>query len=174
MTGGPGRYLPERAFPPYAYVPGHHPHPLRDPGGHRHGAGETPPRALDPARWRDSADFLHGVDLFNHGYYWEAHEAWEGLWRAYPRDSDAARLLRALIHLAAAGVKQRESRPRGVARHVAKATTLLDSLPRSQRLFGLDVGELSTLARAGTASRDLFPPVLRPGESPPEVAAGAR
>jgi Domain of unknown function (DUF309) len=21
----------------------------------------------------------HGLDLFNHGYYWEAHEAWESL-----------------------------------------------------------------------------------------------
>mgnify|MGYP001399614021 CR=1 FL=1 len=22
----------------------------------------------------------YGVDLFNYGYWWEAHEAWEGLW----------------------------------------------------------------------------------------------
>ncbi|WP_394885884.1 DUF309 domain-containing protein (plasmid) [Mesorhizobium sp. AaZ16] len=23
-----------------------------------------------------------GIDRFNHGYYWEAHEAWEPLWHA--------------------------------------------------------------------------------------------
>ncbi|MET2831203.1 DUF309 domain-containing protein [Mesorhizobium shangrilense] len=26
--------------------------------------------------------FRWGSDLFNHGYYWEAHEAWEPLWHA--------------------------------------------------------------------------------------------
>ncbi|TGQ49534.1 DUF309 domain-containing protein, partial [Mesorhizobium sp. M1C.F.Ca.ET.210.01.1.1] len=26
--------------------------------------------------------FRWGIDLFNHGYYWEAHEAWEPLWHA--------------------------------------------------------------------------------------------
>ncbi|MER9007639.1 DUF309 domain-containing protein [Mesorhizobium sp. M0862] len=25
--------------------------------------------------------FRWGIDLFNHGYYWEAHEAWEPLWQ---------------------------------------------------------------------------------------------
>jgi uncharacterized protein len=25
--------------------------------------------------------FGWGLDVFNHGYYWEAHEAWEGLWQ---------------------------------------------------------------------------------------------
>src|SRR5690606_31063398 len=26
-------------------------------------------------------DFRYGVDLFNHGFPWEAHEAWEALWQ---------------------------------------------------------------------------------------------
>ncbi len=173
VTGGPGRYLPERAFPPYAYVPGRQPHPLRDPNGHRHGVDEPSPGAVDPARWRDCPAFLHGVDLFNHGYVWEAHEAWEGVWRGCPPDSDAARLLRALIHLAAAGVKQREGRSRGVARHLAKATALFETLPGSQRLFGLDVGELRNHAQNAAAIRSARPLVLRPGGPSPETADAA-
>jgi Domain of unknown function (DUF309) len=50
-------------------------------------------------------DFRHGVDLFNHGLPWEAHEAWEPLWFAAPRDRPERALLQGLIHAAAAAVK---------------------------------------------------------------------
>jgi hypothetical protein len=50
-------------------------------------------------------DFRFGVDLFNHGYPWEAHEAWEPLWFAAPRDRAERALLQGLIHAAAAVVK---------------------------------------------------------------------
>jgi hypothetical protein len=50
-------------------------------------------------------DFRHGIDLFNHGLPWEAHEAWEPLWFAAPRDRPERALLQGLIHAAAAAVK---------------------------------------------------------------------
>ena len=41
------RYVPDRAFPPYAYVAGAGlPHPRRDPGGH---SFRAPERAGSPA-----------------------------------------------------------------------------------------------------------------------------
>ena len=46
-----------------------------------------------------------GLDLFNHGYYWEAHEAWEGLWQVADRDGPLRMLFKGLIMLSAAGVK---------------------------------------------------------------------
>jgi len=52
-------------------------------------------------------DFRHGVDLFNHGFPWEAHEAWEPLWFAAPRGRPERALLHGLIHVAAAAVKAR-------------------------------------------------------------------
>src|SRR5207244_4035273 len=73
------RLAPERPFPPYAFVSPHRPHPRTDPRGHSFGAPETPAPPLNPAEWRRSRDYLHAIDLFNHGYYWEAHEAWEAL-----------------------------------------------------------------------------------------------
>ena len=70
-------------------------------------------------RWRESPDYLYGVDLFNHGYYWEAHEAWEGLWRAAGKTGLAARFLKGLIKLTAAAIKVREGRWPG-ADHLAE------------------------------------------------------
>lgn len=158
----PGRYLPARPFPPYAYVPGQGPHPVRDPAGHSHGDANPAVSAVDPAAWRDCPVFLYGVDLFNHGYFWEAHESWEALWHAYPAESEAAKLLQALIKLAAANVKRREGRPRGVERHAGKCRTLLSGLPPDAKLFGLTAAALhetldATAAAAGSGAP--HPPV---------------
>jgi uncharacterized protein len=71
--------------------------------------------------------FLRGVELFNAGYYWEAHEVWEGLWHAEGRRGPTADVLKALIKLAAAGVKVREGRENGVRTHAGRAALLFAS-----------------------------------------------
>lgn len=170
---GARRLVPQRAFPPYAYVTGRAPHPRRDPRGHSFGASEPPPAPFDPARWRECEEYLFGIDLFNAGYYWEAHEAWEGLWRA-SRAADRARaespaaaesplaagasraaaspatgFLQALIKLAAAGFKARQGRPEGVLRHAAVAAALLREVEGVEREFmGLRVADLAARAEA--------------------------
>jgi hypothetical protein len=103
------RYLPGRALPPYRYVPGIHPHPVRDPRGHSYASSpqSTEAETWDPAEWRTLPDWLWGVDLFNAFYFWEAHEAWERLWIAQPRQSAPALVLQGLIQLAAALLKIR-------------------------------------------------------------------
>ena len=73
------------SLPPYTFVPGSWPHPRRDPRGHSFGSPEPEATPLDPAGWRDSAVYLRGIELFNGGYYWEAHEAFEALWNAAGR-----------------------------------------------------------------------------------------
>ena len=75
--------------------------------------------------WAENEDFLFGVDLFNAGYYWEAHESWEAVWRGAEPGSPAADFFKGLIKLAAAGVKAREGRPAGVTRHARRAGELL-------------------------------------------------
>lgn len=141
----PARYLPSHPFPAYAYIPGQQPHPVRDPRGHSYGATEPDEVAVAAADWARSEDFLYGIDLFNHGYYWEAHEAWEGLWRAAP-DPEAKAMLHGLIKLAAAGVKARVGNPRGVARHAAGAVDLFK--PLEGPLYGLDPQVLRDAADA--------------------------
>src|SRR5687768_12090151 len=84
------RLLVSEPLPAYAHLPGHTAHPLSDPNGHSYGQTNEPPPPIDPARWRDSPAYLRGLDLFNAGFYWEAHEVWEGLWKAAGRQGAAA------------------------------------------------------------------------------------
>lgn len=123
--------LTERTFPPYSYVPGHAPHPVSDPQGHMHGEEHEPAESLDSTAWQDSEEYLFGFDLFNHGFYWEAHEAWEALWHAAGRKGELANFFKGLIKLAAAAVKAREGNPRGVARHASRALELLAGIQHS-------------------------------------------
>ena len=65
------RWLPEKRFPSYAYLPGRQPHPVRDPAGHSY---QTEAMPVAAAVSLDSDIFLWGLDLFNHGYYWDVNE----------------------------------------------------------------------------------------------------
>ena len=134
-----------RTLPPYSYVPGHElPHPVTDPSGHLYGHTRPAPipseslaqLATEPASRRQALAallattplWLYALDLFNEGFYWESHEAWESFWHALGRTSPEAQFVQGLIHLAAACVKIREGRPEGVRRHTQRARTLLGDL----------------------------------------------
>jgi uncharacterized protein len=127
MTKFP-RYYPERPLPPYSYVPGLTPHPTSDPRGHSFGHAESVAQPLEEGSYERNAAYLYALDLFNHGFYWEAHEEWETLWHAAGRRGPTADFLKGLIKLAAAGVKAREGRQAGVRRHAERAGELLGSL----------------------------------------------
>ena len=146
------RFVPEVSFPPYTFIPGCTPHPIRDPDCHLFGKTPELPPPLDPAHWWQSRAYLHGIDLFNHGYYWEAHEVWEGLWRVAGREGMMADFLKALIKLAAAGVKVRQGQPRGIADHAAGAADLFRSVLQQLgggdvRYLGFSLRELLTFAQ---------------------------
>ncbi len=119
------RWLPQKNFPPYAYLPGRELHPARDFKGTSYHVGPIPVAAEAPL---GSDAFLWGLDLFNHGYYWEAHEAWESLWQVAERGSSLRMLLKALILLSAAGVKVGEGKQAAAVRHAGRAASLLRRL----------------------------------------------
>jgi uncharacterized protein len=136
------RYAPDIPLPPYSYVPGHGlPHPVNDPAGHLYGVQHEPPitpvelallptepasrpRAL-AATLATNPRWLYALDLFNAGFYWEAHEVWESFWNALGRTTPEALFIQGLTHLAAAAVKIREGKPAGVIRHTKRARDLL-------------------------------------------------
>ena len=130
MSVVPERYS-RQAFPGYAFLPGRDPHPTRDPRGHSfREEPEAPPPWLPPEDWRDCADYLYGVDLYNHGYLWEAHEAWEGLWHVSKHEPDMADFLQGLIQCAAACLKGPMKQPRGLARLSEMGTARLERVAR--------------------------------------------
>jgi hypothetical protein len=106
----------------------------------------SPPRdAIDYDRLAADDDFRFGVDLFNHGFPWEAHEAWEPLWFAAPRDRPERALLQGLIHAAAAAVKAR-SAALAVARDFA--TSACDYLADATAQSVVDARALATAFHA--------------------------
>ena len=147
------RNAPDVPFPAYAFVPGRHPHPVTDPAGHSFGHPHVVPEPLDSRCPGNSIEFLTAIDLFNAGYYWEAHETWEGLWIAAGRKGELADFLKSLIKLAAAGVKAREGQINGVQRHARRAVELLQSI-HTERLAdngnfcGVNLDELILGARS--------------------------
>ena len=162
----PPRLLPDEPLPPYAYVPGRAPHPFSDPRGHSYQRPLPQPSLPDPCRWTECREYLYGLDLFNHGYYWEAHEAWEGLWHACGRRGRLADFFKGLIQLAVAGVKLREGRPEGVRSHAARAAALFEQVPENV-FMGLSLADLQAAAKrceAAISGTDL--PVLLPIQEP--------
>ena len=146
MTGPP-RYSAE-ALPPYAYVPGRNAHPIRSPAGHLFG---KPPavEVFDPAAASASPGFRMAADLFNHGFPWEAHERWEGLWHSIGRQGVAADLLKALIQFAAAKVKVLQSDRMAGARLATRALGLVQaSVSKDGFLLGVDWGAFTKAAAA--------------------------
>lgn len=105
-------------LPPYTYVPGYAPHPVSDPDGHMQ-------QISLPETWSQQDHLQWGTRLFEHGYYWEAHEAWEHLWLELGRTSEEALTIKGLIKLAASAVKCREGNSTGAIRHASRAAELL-------------------------------------------------
>lgn len=101
MTAHAAPRYSSRPLPSAAFVPGVSKRADRPP------PSPARPVVVDLGALAAHDDFRYGVDLFNHGFPWEAHEAWEPLWFAAPRDRPERALLQGLIHAAAAVVKAR-------------------------------------------------------------------
>lgn len=134
-----------RPFPAYRYVPGRFPHPTAHAAGHSYlPPGQAHHRAafVPPERWRESEDYLYGCDLYNHGYWWEAHEAWEGLWQVTDKRGVQGRFLQALIQVAACHLKLFEGKREGVRSLMASSEGhmrfVLERVVADERLMGLD------------------------------------
>jgi hypothetical protein len=169
------RYAPERRFPPYRYVPGLYPQPVRDPAGHSYDPRPQVRRHVswDPLSWRALSDWKWGVDLFNAFYFWEAHEAWEGLWAVKPRTSAPATTLQGLIQVAAALLKVHLRSVAGASRLSDDGLTKLEGTAATAPVqLGLDVAATAIAFRTyfrPLAQRTLPPldasvPVLRLAE----------
>ncbi len=140
------RLLPEFPFPAYTYVPGKQPHPFSDPRGHRFGH-DLPPETTNAASFASSIRFRLGIDLFNHGYYWEAHEIWETCWREVGPPTATGRFLKALIQWAVVGVKALQGQPENMAKHAHRAVELLENLVDQESLAGFSIARLLATSR---------------------------
>lgn len=106
------------ALPRWVYMPGHGGEPDR----------ETLERvkALVPARFACAVPPEHpalryGLALNDGGWFWEAHEILEAIWKVAPQGGRDRILLRACIQIANANLKLKMKRPRAAERLFADA-----------------------------------------------------
>lgn len=134
-------YAKERSLPPYRFVPGLHPHPIRDPRGHSHRAVRAQVHPFwTPDEWKSLEAYLRGVDLFNRFYFWEAHEAWEALWKSHPPQADPARFIQGLINTAASLLKLHMQEVPSSQKLWRAASDQLNRF-RDQHWMGIDVAQ---------------------------------
>ncbi len=96
------RYAPQIPLPESPYLPGRTTRPDHESDKHSIVEGEVD-------HWR--TQLLFGVDLFNHQFYWEAHETWEELWLPLDKGDPVRETLQGLIQAAASLLKLRLSSP---------------------------------------------------------------
>jgi uncharacterized protein len=133
----PPRYCPQRSLPGHAFIPGRTPKPAE---------GSQPAQYLSADRWQDNQAYLWGVDLYNHGFAWEAHEAWEGLWQAAKHDATQATFLQGLIQCAAARVKLSMGDVAATQRLLERGLARLSKVQEQhgERYMGLDLSRYLT------------------------------
>jgi predicted metal-dependent hydrolase len=140
-----------------------------------YGESEVAPPGWKAEDWRENELYLFGVDLFNDGYWWEAHAAWEALWQRTGRSEATATFLQGLIQIAAALVQDRAGRAIGARRLASKGVAKLRRLPgklgaasgsRAIRFMGVDVDGFATAVERFFESMDpgrakgIVPPLL--------------
>jgi hypothetical protein len=137
MTGSHGKRYTDRPLPAYRHLPGETLHPTRNPLGHSHGQTPGSLPDLNHEDWRKSEDYLYGIDLFNEGFWWECHEALEGLWLEAGVGSEAGHVLQAVIQCAAAHLKAFTDRPEGAMR--LHDHSMRHALWSERKTLGLDL-----------------------------------
>ena len=137
----------ERPLPPYRHLPFRNAHPFLDEDGHSYAEPLRPPAAFAAGDWRRSAEYLYAIDLFNRGFWWEAHERLKPLSIAAGRESTTGLFLQGLIQVAAALLKKYLDEPEPAALLAEQALRNLEQAPEPPFL-GVAVDELSRAVRA--------------------------
>ncbi|MEW6117591.1 MAG: DUF309 domain-containing protein [Nitrospirota bacterium] len=83
---------------------------------------------------KDRILFIRGIELFNRGEFFEAHETWEKLWRA-AAGRDERMFFQGMIMIAAGLHHYRKQEYAGMVRLIEKGTTLLKESGYSTALF---------------------------------------
>ncbi len=135
-----------RPFPAYRFIPGQTPHPTRDPEGHSYNQEPDPLISFDPDKWHSCEEYLYGIDLFNHGYWWEAHEALEAVWVAAGRRTNTGLFVQGLIQVAVAHLKKFLGFDE-VATRMSQAG-LKKMMPVNQDYLGIEIAVFRTAVTA--------------------------
>jgi len=112
-------------------------------------------------RWRESSEYRTGVELYNGGHPWEAHEVWEAMWLAAGEagDEQQRQFLQGLIQCAAACVKAGQGKRDSCRKLATRGLGRLAPIPGVY--MGLDVPAFVADFAAWAAADSGPPPPIR-------------
>ncbi len=113
------------SFPPYRFEPGKN-------QKHGHFIESLKNEQDDPKRYFASKTYLYGLDLFNHGYFWEAHEAFELCWNRWRSHKNEFKFIQGLIQLSAAYLKINLNEINGAQTLLAHSINHFQELAKNQ------------------------------------------
>lgn len=116
----------------------------------------VPTLPADAREWILADDHREAVDLYAAGRFWDAHEAWERLWRVTPPGSERE-LLQGLIQAAGALLKAEQGNAAGLASLSRRALGHLAAAGGDEPLLGVDVPRFSRELERFAASPDSAP-----------------
>jgi len=76
--------------------------------------------------WCSDSTAQYAADLFDHRYYWEAHEAWESMWHQATPQGPSHKVLQSLIQIAAAILQHHMGSPRSPSTLLHRAECRLE------------------------------------------------
>jgi uncharacterized protein len=92
---------------------------------------------------RYPSEYCHGIELYNAGKFYEAHEVWEEIWRKV--EGEERLFYQGLIQVAAALIHHNRGNLRGVQIVLPKALAKLETLPPT--FMSLDLNKFTALLR---------------------------
>lgn len=148
-------------FPSYRYLPfqGDMPHPRNDPDGHSYGQEDDYLPGFSDQEWMTCQPYLYGIDLFNHGYWWEAHEAWENVWLAAGRGTQTGTFIQGLIQIAAAQLKHFMQEEQGAKLLTASGIEKLKVV--KGQFLGINITSLIIEVEASLLQNHPFGPLIK-------------
>ncbi len=105
----------DRTLPEYRHLPFQNAHPFLDESGHSYGEKLSPPGSFGSENWQECEEYLYSIDLFNHGFWWEAHERLKHVSIGAGRESETGQFVQGLIQVAAALLKHFMQEEQGAA-----------------------------------------------------------
>lgn len=144
-------------LPNRPHVPGRNARPSADNPACR--AAEAAPTRTDAGNWDANTCYLFGFDLYDAGFFWEAHEVWEPVWMGCSPNSPDRHLLQGLIQTTNACLKILMQRRHAVERLTAMAgTCFANAQVNGESVMGLVPSEAVVLLKKFQVGVTALPP----------------
>jgi hypothetical protein len=130
-------------LPPHAYLPGITPRHDETLFGDVKASVKA---GMGPEELQRSEAWLAGLAYLDRGFYWEAHEVLEPIWRQLAVNSAERHLVQALIQLANASLKHRMGRRSASRRILQRVSAHLDGCGGADAVMGIALSGLRVCA----------------------------